>query len=125
MKKTRVAVLCTAIVIVGALTFGISQKWFHHTPEASSSNIFNNSTLNSASSQENSEVQAMTSRSDTYTVKEYEGHIGVFHNDAPIPYQEIEVDISSLPEADRQLLKKGITVTDTNKLNGIIEDYES
>jgi hypothetical protein len=125
LKKERIALLCTMIAIVGTLTLGYSQKWFYHTPETSSSNILNNSTLNSTSSQENSEIEAMTSKSDTYIVKEYEGHIGVFYNDNRVPYQEIHVDVSSLPEADQQLLKKGIKVTDADKLNGIIEDYES
>ena len=125
MKKVWIVLLCTMIAIVGILTFGYSQKRLNNTPETTSSNILDNSTPNNTSSQENSEITAMTSRSNTYTVKEYEGHIGVFYNNESIPYQEIDVEISSLPEADRQLLKKGIKVTDTNKLNGIIEDYES
>ncbi len=125
MKKVWIVLLCTMIAIVGILTFGYSQKGLNNTPETTSSNILDNSTPNNTSSQENSEITAMTSRSNTYTVKEYEGHIGVFYNNESIPYQEIDVEISSLPEADRQLLKKGIKVTDTNKLNGIIEDYES
>jgi hypothetical protein len=125
LKRVWIMALCTVIAIAGMLTFGYSQKWLNTTPESTSSNIFNNSTPNSASSQENSEITAMTSKSDTYTVKEYQGHIGVFYNDESIPYQEIDVDISALPQADRELLETGIKVTDENKLKGIIEDYES
>ena len=126
MKKVWIVLLCIMMVIIGMLAFGYPQKWLlYNTPKPSSSNALNNFTSNETSSQENSEIIAMASRSNTYTVKEYEGHIGVFYNDESIPYQEIDVDVSSLPQVDRELLKNGIKVTDTDKLNSIIEDYES
>lgn len=125
MKKNWIVLLCFLIVIIGMLAFGYSRKSLYNTPELSSSNVFNNFTSNLTSSQENSGIEAMTSRSNTYTVKEYKGHIGIFYNDERIPYQEIDVEISSLPSLDQELLRNGIKATDTNKLNGIIEDYES
>lgn len=125
MKRVWIVLLCTMIAMIGMLTYGYSQKRLNNTPETTSSYILNNSTANNTSSQENSEITVMTSRSNTYTVKEYDGHIGVFYNDESIPYQVIDVEVSSLPEADRELLKKGIQVQDTARLNSIIEDYES
>lgn len=125
MKKNWIIILCVMIVIIGMLVFGYSQKRLDNTPMPSSVNVLDNFTSKQASSQENSEIPSSVSRSTTYTVKEYQGHIGIFHNDDRTPYQEIDVDVSSLPLADRKLLKDGIKVYNTNKLNSIIEDYGS
>jgi len=125
LKKNWIMMLCVMIVIIGILLFGYSQNRLDNTPVPSSVNVLDNFTSKQASSQENSEIPSPSSRTTTYTVKEYEGHIGVFHNDDRTPYQEIDVDVSSLPVADRELLKDGIKVSDANKLNSIIEDYES
>nr|WP_319488361.1 BofC C-terminal domain-containing protein [uncultured Caproiciproducens sp.] len=128
MKKSWIVLLCTTAIIIGMLAWGFSQTRMNETPELISSNILNNSTSNEPSSQENSEITTMASRSstiNTYTVKEYEGHIGVFYNNENTPYQEIDVEVASLPKADQTLLKNGIKVTDVDRLNSIIEDYES
>lgn len=128
MKKSWIVLLSTAVIIIGMLAWGVSQTKTNEIPQLTSSNIFNNSTSNEPSSQENSEITTMASRSSavtTYTVKEYEGHIGVFYNNEDTPYQEIDVEVSSLPKADQTLLKDGIRVTDVDRLNSIIEDYES
>jgi hypothetical protein len=84
-----------------------------------------NSTPIASSSQESSEINAMASRTDVYTVREYEGRIGVFYNDENVPYQQIDVDVTSLPTADQDALRAGIKVYSTDKLNQMIEDYES
>lgn len=128
MKRNWIVLLGTTIIIIGMLMWGFSQTRINQIPEVSSSDILDNFTSNEASSQENSEIPTMASRSsslNTYTVKEYEGHIGVFYNNESTPYQEIDVDVASLPQADQVLLKDGIRVTDIDRLNSIIEDYES
>ena len=128
LKKSWIVLLSTAVIIIGMLIWGVSQTKTNEIPQLTSSNIFNNSTSNEPSSQENSEITTMASKSSavtTYTVKEYEGHIGVFYNNEDTPYQEIDVEVSSLPKADQALLKDGIRVTDVDRLNSIIEDYES
>ncbi len=125
MKKLWIVLLCVMIVIIGMLAYGYSQKSLYNTPEPSSSNVLNNFTSNETSSQENSEIIAMASRSNTYILREYEGHIGIFYNDESIPYQEIDVDITLLPQPDREQLKTGIKVTDPDDLRKRIEDYES
>ncbi len=48
----------------------------------------------------------MTSQSDIYTIKEYNGHIGVFLNDETQPYKRVNVPLSALPAEDQELLKK-------------------
>ncbi len=125
MKRLIVVLLAVLAFIVILLYLGYPRKQTNPAPESSSSNILYNSTAITPSSQESSEINAMASKTDIYTVKEYEGKIGVFYNQENVPYQEIDVDVASLPEADQALLKEGITVYSTEKLNSIIEDYES
>ena len=67
----------------------------------------------------------MTSQSTIYVVKTYSGHIGVFMNNANMPFEEIDVDVSTLPQTDQNLLSKGIEVTNETKLNKVLEDYKS
>ncbi|XOQ49210.1 MAG: BofC-C domain-containing protein [Eubacteriales bacterium] len=125
MKKNWIVLLCAVVIMIAGLAIVFSQNHISGTPAAASSDILDYSTSKAPSSQESSEIIAMTSKSNVYIVKEYEGHIGIFYNDESKPYEEIQVDVSSLPEADRKLLKEGIKVTDTDRLNSIIEDYES
>ena len=125
MKRVYILLMFIIVIIIILLLFVHPQKWTGSTSEPASSNILYNSTSITPSSQESSGIIAMASKTDVYTVKEYEGRIGVFHNDDTTPYQEIDVDVSSLPEADRKLLKDGIKAYSTEKLNSIMEDYES
>lgn len=125
MKRIATVIVLTVIIVAGLLYLGY--PWQHARPEPapSSSNILYNSTANTSSSQGSSEIDVIASRSDVYTVKEYQGIIGVFHNGDRIPYQEINVEVSSLPAEDQELLKTGIQVYSKDKLNSVIEDYES
>ncbi|NLJ31206.1 MAG: hypothetical protein GX424_06355 [Clostridiales bacterium] len=125
MKKIAVMILCTAFIVVGLLYAGNTRRQPSPEPSPASSNILYNSTAITASSQESSEIDVIASQSDVYTVKEYQGIIGIFHNSDIIPSQEIHVEVASLPAEDQQLLKKGIRVYSRDKLNSIIEDYES
>ena len=67
----------------------------------------------------------MASKTDIYTLKEYDGKIGIFYNAEIVPFQQINVEVSSLPEADQVLLKEGIIVYSKEELKSKIEDYES
>lgn len=126
MKRLSSVVLLLAIAVVAVLLY-LRYPLKHTSPpsEPSSSNIIYNSTANVPSSQESSGINVMASRTDFYTLKEYDGIIGVFYNEESAPYQEIQVDVSLLPEADQQLLKDGIKVYSKEELNSKIEDYES
>lgn len=126
MKKLAVVLACLDIIIISMLVLGYPQKWFikKAEPEPPSSNSYYNTSA--SASQETSEAYAMTSKAPYYTVKAYNGHIGIFLNDSQSLYGEIEVDVESLPEEDQQLLKStGIKVSDTESLQKLIEDYES
>lgn len=125
MKRIASMVVLTVIIVAGLLYVGYTRHQTSPSPAPSGSNILYNSTANKASSQESSEIGVIASQSDLYTVKEYQGIIGVFHNSDMIPYQEIRVEVASLPKKDQELLKKGIQVYSKDKLNSVIEDYES
>ena len=85
-----------------------------------------NSSQESTSSHVNSDdITTMTSQSDIYTIKEYNGHIGVFLNDETQPYKEVNVPLSALPAEDQELLKKGITANSQGEVQIILEDYIS
>ncbi|MBQ6568936.1 MAG: BofC C-terminal domain-containing protein [Clostridia bacterium] len=62
-------------------------------------------------------------RSQTYTVKETNGYIGVFYGESKTPYEILDADISEFPPEDQLLLKNGITVNSREELNEVLEDY--
>lgn len=57
-----------------------------------------------------------------FMLKEYNGVIGVF-DDAGVLTDIIDVDIKSLPEADRAMLGAGIYALSRRELAALIEDY--
>jgi len=59
----------------------------------------------------------------TYTIKEFDGKIGVFEGDALI--RIVDVDLSTFRAEDRNLLREGIKVTTREEVLGILEDYSS
>lgn len=125
MKKLMIVLAFLDAVLLTLLLMGYPQKWFRtEPPENSSSNIMYY-TPEASSSQESSGAYAMASDITVYTMRAYLGHIGIFLNDSGTPFQELNVDVSLLPEADQALLKNGIRVTDRDRLNRLIEDYES
>ena len=57
----------------------------------------------------------------TFTIKEFNGKIGIY-KDGDFQYQ-INVSVSTLPEADKKLLLRGIEVSSEQELNDIISCY--
>lgn len=60
-----------------------------------------------------------------YTVKEYEGKVAIFRDNETEPFNIYNSYVSVLPDSDQKKLKKGITVSSTEELQEIIEDYTS
>ena len=56
-----------------------------------------------------------------YKIKEYNGKIGIFENDALI--YTLDVYLFTLPEKDKKLLSEGIQVSSKEELYEIIEEY--
>ena len=64
-------------------------------------------------------------QSDSYVLKDYNGHLAVFHGNEKSPYKEFEIYTNSFSDYDKQLLEKGIKANTEEKINQIIEDYTS
>ena len=58
----------------------------------------------------------------SFTVKSYEGKIGVFTSEGKL-IETIEVYVKTLPKADRDMLEEGIKVKNNKELDSSIEDY--
>lgn len=56
-----------------------------------------------------------------YILKEYNGKIGIFENDALI--YTLDTYVFTLPENDKKLLKDGITVSTKEELYELLEEY--
>lgn len=127
MKKIIMLLLCTAALIFTILVLQIpQQKSMNEQPIPSSKSMSFYSSSNASLSQENSSaVQTDTNQSDTYTVKEYQGHLAVFRNQETFPFLEYETDVALLPEKDRDTLKTGKTVHTMAEVEKIVEDYDS
>lgn len=126
MKKASMLLLCAMVILILVLVVGFPQKLQNKKEPAlsSSTNISYHFTSKEPVSQESSEVDVMAGEKDYYTVKEYNGHIGVFRNEETEPFEEIQVDVNLFPETDRDLLKQGIKAHTPEELNAVIEDYE-
>lgn len=60
-----------------------------------------------------------------YTLGVWEGQLAVFEGGAPFPQKLYEVPISSLPPAEQEKLKAGISVANIDELQVLLEDYTS
>lgn len=128
LKKMILALSCAAILFLTVLLLVGLQKPESDVPEPPHSNTLYYSTANKNSSQENnrnSSSPPVSSSQTVYIVREYKGQIGVFAENEETPSQIVDVPVDILPEADQKMLKDGITVRGEDKLNSILEDYES
>ena len=129
LKKSYYIIFSIALVLlIGIIILVV----FLTIPQNASENVTSEQThftSNPNSSQESTlshnDITTMTSQSDIYTIKEYNGHIGVFLNDETQPYKEVNVSLSALPTEDQELLKKGITANSQGEVQIILEDYIS
>lgn len=127
MKKFIMLLLCTAALIFTILVLQVpQQKPLNKQPAPSSKSTSFYFSSNAAVSQENSSaVQTNIKQSDSYTVKEYQGHLAVFRNQEKVPFLEYGTDVDLLPEKDRETLKTGKTVHTMAEVEKIVEDYDS
>jgi hypothetical protein len=65
--------------------------------------------------------ESVSSDKTVYTVKEYNGKIGIFENNALI--YTLDKYVFTLPEYDKKLLSSGIEVSTKEELYEIIEEY--
>ncbi len=58
----------------------------------------------------------------SYIVKDFNGNIAVFEIGANKPFRITEVSTNTLPKVDQERLREGISVTEQNELNALLED---
>ncbi len=60
---------------------------------------------------------------DQYTVREFDGQIGIFNGNEKTPIEVFDTSVALLPKSDQELLEQGIIVSTPEELQRIIEDY--
>ena len=60
--------------------------------------------------------------SDAFCIREVNGKIGVYTSDGYL-IRLLEVNVDTLPQKDREALKKGIVINSWRELIAIIQDY--
>lgn len=60
-----------------------------------------------------------------YLVRTCEGQIGVYDGTGAVLYEILDIDVRTLPAADRAMLDAGIIVTGEAALRSLTEDYSS
>lgn len=126
MKKATAVLLCAAAVIFTAsfLLNGPKQQTKTLSVSSKKSTSYY-STSNTVSSQENGiTAPTQAGKSDTYIVKEYEGHIGVYRNNETKPFKEYDTDVLILPKSDQVKLKQGKTAHTMAEVEKMVEDFD-
>lgn len=129
MKKVSVLLCCAAVVLTVCTVLFLGRHVFPQqgkTISASSENsMLSYSTSNATSSQGSSPAApTLASGSDIYLVKEYKGHIGVYHNGEKTPFREYPTDVAVLPQSDQNALKQGKALHSMEEVEKLVEDYD-
>jgi len=61
----------------------------------------------------------------SYLFLAYEGKIGIFNQTGDVLFAVLEVDLRTLPSADRAMLAEGIVVHSEAEMRALSEDYTS
>lgn len=69
----------------------------------------------------NKPVDEIVSETVQYEVKSYNGKIGIFKNNSLV--YTLDTYVFTLPESDKELLKRGIILTNIDDLKKLIEEY--
>lgn len=104
VKRYRLTLVGIIILVIIASLFAVYYKNNKNKPEE---NTYTNST------------------EYMYYLKEYNNQIGIYRANEDKPFRIIDVYTTNLPSVDQYELKSGIYVQDDEKLQMIIEDYES
>jgi hypothetical protein len=124
LKKVMQILACAA-VLAAALLIVQSPGWKRGSASSGTS-ISHYSNSNASSRQESAgTLPAGAPKNDSYVIREYKGHIGVFRKGEEKPFQEYETEVELLPEPDRKALKAGIVVHSMEEVEKRIEDYDA
>ena len=70
-------------------------------------------------------VQPSSTRVQSYLLRTCEGKIGIYNGEGTVLYEILDVDVRTLPAADRAMLEEGIIVSGEAALRALTEDYSS
>lgn len=59
-----------------------------------------------------------------FVLKEYQGHLALYRENAPAPYCILDSEVWLLPEEDRLALEEGILVENEQALKALLEDWD-
>ena len=68
---------------------------------------------------------AETTLAALYTITDYNGKIALFKRGYSIPVEIFDVNTSSLPQSDRELIIMGVTAYSDEEAQRLVEDYTS
>jgi len=109
--------LLSITISISIISTLISVTLYHHVKD------LNSTTTELKQSIKTLSISSEKSCSDTtFILREYDGTIGIFDS-AGVLIDVIDVQIKSLPEADRDMLRTGIYAFSRNELISLIEDY--
>lgn len=123
-KSTRgIQWLCVILMLISIIAISFSFSPQKETKEITNSQATNNShyTPNYSSSQE---TPKPTPKTSTYTIKEYEGIIGVFKDEETVPCMTENVKVSTLPEEDKEIMMEGISFDTYKEMISFLQNYE-
>ncbi len=82
--------------------------------------------LSAFASQNTQTLQIEKNNTETqYRLSVYDGRIAVFETDETEPIEVFDVFVASLPYDEQIELRNGLTATDRNELQKLIEDFTS
>lgn len=124
MKVKIVSAICSVAVVLSAFAAAYllpSGKSLFAASRGSAVTVGQSASANRTSSAELSSSAADTG----YTVKSYNGKIGVFIGSSSTPDQVIDVNPDTLPQSEAERLNQGIHVDTHDALLTILENYTS
>jgi len=68
---------------------------------------------------------SISQQTDSYTIRSYNGKIGVFKNDNVVPDQVLDIFTQNLPQSEQKKLQEGIHAKNHDELLTILENYSS
>ena len=89
----------------------------------SASLIFSAVTLNNAKATSKN-VKSSETQEKIYILKDYNGRIALFEEGKSIPLEVYDIFTKSLPEADSEIIKDGLTVNQAD-IQKLLEEYLS
>lgn len=105
--KGKIVILLTAMTISAVIVFGAAARYIQH------------SRTGAAARKAVSEPPVIG-----YTIREWNGAIGIFRGNSPSPYRTVHAGLNLLPEADRTALEHGIQVQTEKELRKLLEDWD-